>query len=352
MTFYRKAIKFSLITMLTSSAFGMTACDRKPKTSDNSNLLGIVDGKNVALSDLSETEKNSFYKTQKQFYDATENLLSEHYFNEYLENYRKTHKLETIEQASNQFFEENAKVDKAEVDKFLKDNAELPQLKQIPENKRFEIVENYLKQMSRSKAVQAIVQAGLQDGKIVVKNVSKPVAPKFTFQAEGYKLFPKEQPAVTIVEFADYQCPYCVMAETEIKKTLEHYNGNNGVKVQFVYYDFPLSFHDRAVPASVAAYCASQQGQFWAMHDKIFARKPQDPLTAEVLTGYAESLKLDMTAFKKCQEDPKSVDAVNVQMAEGQRVGIQGTPSFFINGVRYEKSTSSNDLIKEIDSLM
>lgn len=340
--------------MLTSSAFAMTACDRKSKTSSATELIGVVDGKQVTWSDLSEAEKNSFYKTQKQFYDATENLLSEHYFNEYLENYRKKNKLDTVEQARERFFEETAKVDKADVEKFLKDNAELPQLKQIPEDKRFGIVENYLKQMERSKAVQSIVQAGLQDGKVVVKNVSKPVAPKFTFQVDGYKLYPDAQPSVTIVEFADYQCPYCVMAHSEIQKTLDHYNNNkdNKVKVQFVYYDFPLSFHEQAVPASVAAYCASQQGQFWAMHDKIFSRKPQDALTADTYTEYAESLKLDMAAFKACQSDQKSVEAVNKQMEEGQRVGVQGTPSLFINGVRFEKQTSDKNLQAEIDALM
>lgn len=353
MAFYKKAVKFGLITMLTGSAVAMTSCDRKAKTSDNQNteILGLIDGKKITWGDLSESERNSFYKTQKQFYDATENLLSEHYFNEYLENYRKKNNLETIDQARNKFFEEQGRVEKADVDKFLKDNAEMPQLKQIPEEKRFEIVENYLKQVARSKAMQGIIQNALQDGKIVVKNVQKPVAPKFTFQVDGYKLYPNAQPPITIVEFADYQCPYCVMAHGEIQKTLDHYNEKGQVNVQFVYYDFPLSFHEQALPASVAAYCAAQQGQFWGMHDKIFDRKPQDPISEELFTSYAESLKLDMAEFKKCKEDPKSTEAVNKQMAEGQRVGVQGTPALYINGVHYDKPASFENLKATIDAL-
>lgn len=351
MTFYKKFAHTSVLVAMTSLAFG--ACTSKKSGSTNTAaLLGVVDGKEVTVADLSETEKNALYKTQKQFYDATENLLSEHYFNSYLEDYRKKNNLASADEAKKHFLNANANVSQADVDKFLKDNAASPQLKQIPEDKRVEIVSNYLKQMAQSKATQAVLQSALKDGKIVVKNMDKPLAPTFTFKTDGYSLLTNVKAPVTIVEFADYQCPYCVMAHSEIQKVLEHYNKNNQAKVQFVYYDFPLSFHEQAVPASVAAYCASQQGQFWTMHDKIFARQPRDPLTADTFSTHAESLKLDMVAFKKCQEDKKSVEAVNAQMAEGVRVGVQGTPAIYINGVRYDKQTSFEGLKTEIDALM
>lgn len=355
MFFYKKLINLGLMTIITSVAITSISCTKKNTSVENNTvlnvLLGSVNGKDVNVANLSETQKNSLYKAQKQYYDATQNLLSEYYFAEYLENYRQQKNLPTTEEAQKSFFAENAKVQKADIDKFLKDNAESPQLKQIPEEKRSEIVGNYLNQMAQSKATQTVIQNGFRDGKIFVA-MEKPVTPKFTFTAKGYEKFENVQAPITIVEFADYQCPYCVMAHNEIQKTLEHYNKNNQAKVQFVYYDFPLSFHEQAVPAAVAAYCASQQGQFWSMHDKIFTRDARDPITAENFTTYAQSLKLDMDAFKKCQMDKKSVEVVNAQMAEGMRVGVQGTPSIFINGVRYEKQTSFDGLKAEIDALM
>jgi len=349
-----KYTKLGISAALIGGAITIAACTSH-KTSTNQSqdnfLLGKVDGKEVFVADLSESDKNALYKNQKQFYDSTESLLSQHYMNQYLETYRKKNKLESIDEAKKDFFEKNAKVDKAEVDKFLKDNENSPQMQQIPADKRAEIVSNYLSQMAQSKATQNIIQQAVNDGKIAVQ-MGKPVAPKFTFNTEGYNYAANAQAPVTIVEFADFQCPYCVMAHTEVKKVLEHYNKKDQTKVQFVYYDFPLSFHDQALPASVAAFCASEQGKYWSMHDKIFERDARDAITSETFLAHAKTIDLDLEAFKKCQGDKKSEDFVNKQMAEGMRVGVQGTPAIFINGVKFEKQTSFESLKSEIDAIL
>ncbi len=338
---------------IVGAIIGFAACTKGPNSSSNNSsglVLGSVDGKKVASTDLSETDKNTLYKNQKQFYDSTETLLAQHYFNQYLDDYRKKHKLASLEEAKQEFFAKNAKVEKEEVEKFLKDNESSPQLQQLPVDKRYDIIKNYLTQMAQSKATQEVIQKAKTSGKITV-GMAKPNPPSFTFKTPGYAMYENADAPVTIVEFADFQCPYCVMANAEIKKVLAHYNKAQ-VKVQYVYYDFPLSFHDQATPASVAAFCASEQGKYWEMHNKIFDREARDAITSETFLAHAKSLELDLDVFKKCQGDKKSTEIVEAQMAEGMRIGVQGTPAIFINGVRFESQTNYASLKTAIDALL
>jgi protein-disulfide isomerase len=133
---------------------------------------------------------------------------------------------------------------------------------------------------------------------------------------------------VTIIEFSDFQCPYCTRFRDE---TLDQILDTYGDEVRFVYRDFPLtSMHQYSLGAAVAAECADDQGMFWEMHDMIFAN--QSALDSESLRGYAEDLGLDMDAFDDCVADDSTRDEVLADLADGQSYGVQGTPSFFING--------------------
>jgi len=143
---------------------------------------------------------------------------------------------------------------------------------------------------------------------------------------------------VTIVEFSDFQCPYCARGATTVDEVLEKY----GSDVKVVFKHFPLDFHPWARPAAIAAHCAGQQkGEaFWALHDKYFANQkeitPDNVLakTKEFLAGTG----IDMAAWATCAEDKesdkyKAADAtVSADMALGQKHGVSGTPGFFVNG--------------------
>jgi protein-disulfide isomerase len=98
--------------------------------------------------------------------------------------------------------------------------------------------------------------------------------------------------------------------------------------VKYVFRDFPLSFHQNALIAAVAASCAGDQGKFWEMHDLIFAN--QKAMGKDDLLGHAEKLGLDMGKFKECFESDKYANEAKQDMADGQKAGVRGTPSFFI----------------------
>lgn len=138
---------------------------------------------------------------------------------------------------------------------------------------------------------------------------------------------------VTIVEFSEYQCPYCARYTAEAYQQIWETYGED---IYYVWRDFPLEFHQNAQPAAVAAYCAGRQDQYWQMHDQIFANQEAwvslpDPKTE--FTVYAQNLGLNEEEFSSCMETDQEVfDHIASNFELGKQMGVSGTPTFFING--------------------
>jgi protein-disulfide isomerase len=150
-----------------------------------------------------------------------------------------------------------------------------------------------------------------------------------------------EKAPVTIIEFSDYQCPFCKRAEDTVNEVLKIY----GDKVRLVYRDFPLDMHPRAKPASLAAACAGAQGKFWEYHAKLFEN--QSALGEADLKKYAQELGLDTAKFDKCLGDKEFAKKVEEDIEAGSKVGVTGTPAFFING-RMLSGAQPVDKFKEV----
>src|ERR1022692_2904459 len=134
-----------------------------------------------------------------------------------------------------------------------------------------------------------------------------------------------EKAPVQIVEFADYECPYCQKVNDDLIRLREQF----GSQVSVVFKDFPLHMHPLAAKAAEAAHCAGEQGKFWEFHDSLFQTKR---LQNSDLRQQASTLKLDTARFDQCLNSGEQAAGVKKDAAEGQRLGLQGTPSFFING--------------------
>jgi protein-disulfide isomerase len=130
---------------------------------------------------------------------------------------------------------------------------------------------------------------------------------------------------VQLVEFADYQCPYCQKVHDELKQL----RGELGDKVALVYKDYPLPMHSQAEKAAEAARCAGAQGKFWEFHDALYENKK---LQIPDLKEEARTLKLDTARFDKCLDSGEQAATVKKDLTEGQHLGLSGTPSFFANG--------------------
>lgn len=135
---------------------------------------------------------------------------------------------------------------------------------------------------------------------------------------------PKNAP-VTMIEFSDYECPFCKRAEQSVQQVLTAY----GDKIRFVYRDFPLDIHANARPASEAARCAQAQGKFWEFHAKLLASPELSP---EKLKTLADEVGLDRTKFDACVTTHQFKAEIDKDVADAGDVGVTGTPAFFING--------------------
>lgn len=134
---------------------------------------------------------------------------------------------------------------------------------------------------------------------------------------------------VVIIEFSDFECPYCGTFFRNTLPELKEKYINTG-KVKFVYRDFPLPSHKNAQAAAEAAQCANDQNKYWEMHNKIFEN--QEAIAKNDLINYAASLGLNENDFKKCFGDGKYAKEVKADLNDGSRLGVDGTPTFFING--------------------
>jgi len=134
---------------------------------------------------------------------------------------------------------------------------------------------------------------------------------------------------VTIIEFSDYECPYCGRYYTNTYPSIVSDYVDTG-KVKIVFRDFPLSFHPNAQKAAEAAECAGEQDTYLEMHDMLFEN--QDSLGVSALKGYAEDLGLDTEVFNSCLDNGDMRSEVQKDLRDGSAAGVSGTPSFFING--------------------
>src|ERR1700682_6320899 len=150
--------------------------------------------------------------------------------------------------------------------------------------------------------------------------------------ADDHVAGPDDAP-VTLVEYGDYECPYCGMASPIVKRAQQ----DLGNRIRFIFRNFPLAeSHPHARLAAQAAEAAGAQGKFWEMHDMLFEH--QDALEADDLAGYAKSLGLDVPQFARDLETGTYAKRVRDDFRNGVRSGVNGTPTFFVNGSRYDGS--------------
>jgi protein-disulfide isomerase len=189
-----------------------------------------------------------------------------------------------------------------------------------------------------------LVEKGVSSGKVFAalmkgegKGLGTPTPPapppRIPIGPEVYKIEPGtapqiggKEPKITLIEFSDFQCPYCARAKGTLDELKKQYKDD----LQITFHHYPLPFHNNAMPAAIAAVAAAEQGKFWEMHDKLFAN--QNALSPADFDKYAGEIGLDMAKFKAAVDNPKTKAAVEADTKMGTNFGVGGTPAFFING--------------------
>ncbi|HUA57391.1 MAG TPA: thioredoxin domain-containing protein [Verrucomicrobiae bacterium] len=160
------------------------------------------------------------------------------------------------------------------------------------------------------------------------KQAGPPEPARAQINIEGMDMLGSKSAPITVVEFTDYQCPFCQRFHTQTFADLKKQFIDTG-KVRFLSRDLPLdSIHPNAMRAAMAAHCASDQGQFWALRD-LMGKHP-DKLDMDSIVTEAASLHLNTDSFRSCVEGGKYKEAVQTSVMEALKFGIQGTPSFVI----------------------
>ena len=152
---------------------------------------------------------------------------------------------------------------------------------------------------------------------------------RYDIPTEGFPTFGSKDAPITIVEFSDYECPFCQQWHNQVWPQIEK---KYGTQVRLVYRDFPLyGLHNNAAPAAEAAHCADEQGKYWAYHDKLFSGDYK--LSRQGFEAIAAGLGMDASKFAACLDASKYKETVQSNYDFASQLGVQSTPTFFVNGL-------------------
>lgn len=299
---------------ITASAEGQSGSD----------VVAKVGSEQITMSELNEHVATQLREMQEQAFEVKKQGL-EQMVNQRLVKAAAFKKGLSEEQFMKEAVE--AKVtppsDKAVKGFFEQNSAQLPPGAKFEEYK--ERIVMFMTRQAQNDAAKELFDALRADNKVQI-TLSEPPKPRIDVEAEGPSTGPKDA-KVTIVEFSDFECPFCARGRENVAKVMAKYDG----KVRLVFRQFPLSFHAHAKKAGEAALCANAQDKFWAYHDALFAE--QKKLSVEDLKATAKTLGLDEAAFAKCLDTGAMEKTLAADMAAGTKAGVTGTPAFFINGV-------------------
>jgi protein-disulfide isomerase len=283
---------------------------------DSSSVVAEIAGRKITAEELGEKEAGKLLQARYKYYLAQRDAL-EHFIED-------------------QLLEMQAKKESVSVDELLKRHVSINVQEPTEDQLRFyyegvqtddtyevarpKIIDT-IRQLRMNKAREAYLTALREEYSVVVE-LNQPAG---HVEAGNDPRLGSDSAPVQLIEFADYECPYCQKVNPDLARLREQF----GDQVSLVYKDFPLPMHPLAAKAAEAARCAGAQGKFWEFHDSLFQTKK---LQVSDLKQEAGALKLDTAVFDKCLDSGEQRDTIKKDTLEGQRLGLTGTPSFFVNG--------------------
>lgn len=287
-------------------------------------VLATIDGSPVTMSDINEQVGGQLdeldYQYRSRRHDLVDNTLRSIVRNRLLEDEAAARGVAPEELVANEI-DAKVQVTEAEVTNWYNANQarlggrSLDQLRTriqefLESTKREQVFERFTNELAEARQITY----QLEPFRVRLNNEGAPA------------LGPVEAP-VTLVEFSDFECPYC----RRFKPTLERLQENYGDQLRIVFRQFPLDIHPRAFKAAEASLCAHEQGRFWEMHDLLFTE--QESLGVEALKEKAGRLGLEQAEFDSCLDSGRHAEQIRRDLQEGASVGVDGTPALFVNGI-------------------
>ncbi len=331
--------KISILCVLI--AVTACACSKSKQSAgasaDPTAIVATIDDVKITASELDEAAKNRLSRIDQEIYEVKRAVLDEMIKEKLIESAAKKQNKSVEEFIKESIDDKATPPTDDEIKKFYEAR------KEQMGGKKFDEVKGQIKgflMQSKRQALQQQLFGGLRAGSKVKVELS---APRVEIEAgDNPSIGPKNAP-ITIIEFTDFQCPFCSRVRATINQITDEYKD----KVRYVLRDFPLSFHQFAKKAHEAAHCAGDQGKYWDYTSEIW--KNQQALQIEKLKEYAKVIKLDVKKFDQCLDSGKYTKKVEENVAAGADAGAQGTPSFFINGIFLSGARPVSDFKNIID---
>ncbi len=319
---FNKLVKNAGIVLTAIALFGCSqsgdaeqGIKLKQATSSDPTLAAKVDGDKITNDDLNKNME--VFQAQLGVYEAKKKVIEEMARKKALEKVASKKKMTVDEYLKSEMANSKKAVSDSKLNAFLKKMG-------APENlpaDRKEDARTYVH-------MQDVIAQATKNANVEIY-FPRPKAPKLEVSSEGDATWGKKDAPVTIVEFSDFQCPFCSRATETVTQLKKQYGSN---KIHIIFKQFPLPMHQNARPAAEASLCVNEQGQdkFWKFHDLAFSN--QQKLSADDLAKYAKQAGVDAKKFEDCFKSKKYASHVEQDMAEGQKLGVDSTPSFFVNG--------------------
>jgi protein-disulfide isomerase len=281
-------------------------------------VVATVQDQPITADELTASMRGELLKLDMQRYEVLKNGLDNLIGQRLFELEAKNRQMSVDQLRQEELTAKMSQATEEDVKKFYEDNK--ARIKQ-PFDQIKGRIEEYLNRRSQQERESAFLRELRQRYNVAIALE----APKVDVSTDNDPVRGAKDAKVTIIEFSDFECPYCRRVQPALKRLLEEYDG----RVRLVFRDFPLSIHKNAQKAAEAAQCAAEQDKFWPYHDKLFevtALSPDD------LKKYASELELDPDKFNACLDSGQYAQEVADDMKDGQEAGVNSTPSFFING--------------------
>jgi protein-disulfide isomerase len=285
--------------------------------------LAVVDGVAITSGEVEKSLAGQLSKLEEQIYNLKRQKLDALINEKLLEKEAAKRTLKVPALLDAEVTSKVGLVTEQEIENFYQANKAQIQGEQAEAREK---IRTYLQNQKLTAKREEFLRSLRGQAKVVV-NLKPPPIQRIEVSVQGAPFKGGEKAPVTMVEFSDFHCPFC----KQVVSTLAKLESQYGNKIKLVFRDFPIEgLHPGASKAHEAARCAGEQGKFWAYHDKLFAGPAKS--SPEIFTGFAKEVGLEPVAFETCLNSGKHQAAIKKDIEEGQRLGVAGTPAFFING--------------------
>lgn len=316
--------------------------------SDGGETAAEVEGKTISMSELEDAAEDQLEQVEMQLIQCQRQAQTSRYeaLNSVLQQMVRERLLEKEAEEAGQSVEDYRAAElESSIEEVTEEDVQAfyDQNKARIGNRTLEQVASQIRQYLENQRRQQAEAAfyGELESKYDVAYMLEP--PRIEVAADGPAKGPEDAP-VTIVEFSDFECPFC----SRVLPTLEQVEENYGDQVRIVFRQFPLNIHPNAQKAAEASLCAHDQGKFWEMHDAMFA--DQQNLGVANLKAKAQEIGLDGEQFDQCLDSGKYADEVAADMRAGVEAGVSGTPALFVNGQLVAGAVPYEQLAEKIDA--